>query len=84
MYVWRLTRSGQTSLDGEGARRAGGRWNAPGVPVVYTVAHLSLAVVELLVYVRPERVPDDLVALEIEVPDNLAITNSSGPPPARP
>lgn len=75
MYVWWLTGSGHTSLDGEGARRAGGRWNSPGVPVVYAAAHLSLAVLELLAQVRPERVPDDLVALEIEVPDNLAITS---------
>ncbi|MFZ5625144.1 MAG: hypothetical protein ACOY71_12065 [Gemmatimonadota bacterium] len=35
---------------------------------MYAAAHLSLAVLELLVHVRPERVPDGLVAVEIDVP----------------
>ncbi len=36
-------------LDGEGARGLGGRWNSPGVPMVYLSATLSLAILEVLV-----------------------------------
>jgi len=50
--AWRLTRTRHlaTAWDGEGAKRAGGRWNSVGVRVVYTSATLSLALVETLVH----------------------------------
>jgi RES domain-containing protein len=67
--LWRLAREAHRELDGEGARLYGGRWNSSGRPVVYTSATLSLAALELLVHVDPEDLPDDLVALGVEVPD---------------
>ena len=61
-------------MDGEGARRYGGRWNHVGVPAVYTAAHLSLAVLEVLVHVPAEEdLPSDLVAISAEVPDALDV-----------
>ena len=66
--LWRLAREAYRELDGEGARLYGGRWNSTGRAVVYTSATLSLAALELLVHVDPEELPDDLVALGIEVP----------------
>jgi RES domain-containing protein len=72
MHVWRLARAAHSALDGEGARRAGGRWNSPGVPVVYTSSTLSLAVLELLVHTDPDLAPDDLQVSEIDVPASLA------------
>lgn len=50
--AWRLTKTRHlaTAWDGEGAKRAGGRWNSMGVRVVYTSATLSLALVETLVH----------------------------------
>lgn len=72
MRVWRLARRVHSALNGEGARRAGGRWNSPGTPVVYTSSALSLAVLELLVHTDPDLVPNDLHAFEIDVPDSLA------------
>lgn len=71
MRVWRLARRVHSALDGEGARRAGGRWNSPGIPVVYTSSALSLAVLELLVHTDPDLVPNDLHGFEINVPDSL-------------
>ena len=40
--------------------------------MVYTASHLSLAVLEKLVHVDPDLVPDRLVAFEIELPDQDA------------
>jgi RES domain-containing protein len=39
-----------TAFTDEGARIAGGRWNSPGVAVVYTSSSLSLATLEVLVH----------------------------------
>ena len=72
MVVWRLARAVYPALDGEGARRRGGRWNEPGTPVVYTSEHLSLAVLESLVHADPDLLPDDLPAFQIEIPDKIA------------
>ena len=73
MRLWRLGPARHPPLDGEGARRASGRWNPRGVPMVYTSAHLSLAVLEKLVHVDFDTFPADVVSYEIEVPDDLAV-----------
>jgi RES domain-containing protein len=41
--------------------------------VVYTSDHLSLCVLEQLVHIDLEEVPDDLTAFQVEVPDELLI-----------
>lgn len=61
------------ALDGEGARRVGGRWNPPGVAMVYCASSLSLAVLELLVQVDVGEFPEDLVALRVEIPEDLPV-----------
>ena len=71
MLVWRIARAPYTSLDGEGARRRGARWNSPGRALVYTSRHASLAALELLVHVGPADIPDDLRLFGIEIPDDL-------------
>ena len=70
MIVWRIARQKYQSLDGEGARLNGGRWNNEGLPVIYASATLSLAALEYLVHVEPLLAPSDLVAIEIEIPDD--------------
>lgn len=70
MIVWRLTRAAHRALDGEGARLNGGRWNSEGGAVVYTSTTLSLAALECLVHVEPLLAPDDLLAMEIDLPDD--------------
>jgi len=73
MRVWRLCREPCVSLDGKGAELKGGRWNSPGLPVVYTSAHLSLAVLEVLVHLEVdfEDLPEDYVSVEIDVPGKI-------------
>ena len=53
---WRLTKTKHlsTAWDGEGAKKAGGRWNSAGVAVIYTSGSLSLALVEVLVHLTSE------------------------------
>lgn len=59
-------------LDGEGARRWGGRWNHPGVAVIYASGTLSLAMLELLVHVPDAATaPDDLVAVPLDCPARM-------------
>lgn len=73
MIVHRLCRARFRALDGDGARQYGGRWNSPGRPVLYTASTLSLAALEYLVHLNVADAPNDLVALEIELPGALAI-----------
>ena len=70
MLVWRICREEHQVLDGEGSRLHGGRWSSERVSIVYTSSTLALAALEYLVHVDIEDVPDDLVAMAIEVPDD--------------
>src|SRR5437773_11718210 len=76
MVVWRVTRRAHAEqpLTGEGARRFGGRWNHVGTSLVYTSGTLSLAVLEYLVNLPIRDLPDDLVSIQVQVPDDLART----------
>ena len=80
--VWRITRSIHTvnPLSGEGAARSGSRWNSRGVRVAYTSTSRPLAVLEMLVHVTRESVPDDIVLIPIDVPAAL-IAEMASPPP---
>ena len=42
-----------------GAMEAGGRWNPPGTPMLYTAQQLSLACVEILVHLDKSELPQD-------------------------
>lgn len=77
MRVWRICREGHRALDGEGARLYGGRWNGEGVAVIYASATLSLAALEYLVHIDIADVPDDLIALGIDVPEDAPATRVS-------
>jgi RES domain-containing protein len=73
--VWRLTKTKHlaTAWDGEGARRAGGRWNSMGVPVVYASATLSLALVETLVHL-PSIILPAYSAVPVEIDESFIET----------
>jgi len=76
MVVWRICaeRLAARAFEGEGARTYGGRWNHPGVAVVYASATLALAILELLVHVDAATIPEDLVTFAIDVPERLTMT----------
>jgi RES domain-containing protein len=69
--AWRLASSRHQPLAGEGARLVGGRWNSPGLPLLYTSDSLALCLAECLVHI-PSRLPADFHAFRIEIPENSA------------
>lgn len=74
MRAYRLVKANLAArtLDGEGARRYGGRWNSPGRSLVYAASSLSLAALELLVHLRePALLRRAYVFLVLECPDEL-------------
>ena len=57
LIVWRIVtvRFARSAFTGEGARLYGGRWSRKGIPLVYTSASQSLAILEMLVQDEPLR-----------------------------
>ena len=73
--MWRLARRPFIAIDGEGARLCGGRWNRPGLAVIYCAANLSLAVLEVLVHLDVElrEFPSDYVKIPMEIPRSVKL-----------
>ena len=67
--VWRLASGRHPPLNGEGARRVGGRWNSVGQAAVYTSESLALCLAESLVHL-PEDLPRGYQSFKIFVPDD--------------
>lgn len=71
MRFWRLSSALHASrIDGGYGLQHPGRWNSLGRRVTYGATVPSLTVLEKLVHLgRPRRLPDDLVMVEMEAPD---------------
>lgn len=70
-YRLSLRRFQERAFTGEGARRAGGRWNPGGFPVVYLSSTLSLAVLEFLVHFATFADAPELLAFRVEFDSRL-------------
>jgi len=70
MLVYRLYKSAYITepLSAEGARRAGGRWNPKGYPILYTSATPELALLEIVVHLNPSFIPS-FHLLVLDIPD---------------
>jgi RES domain-containing protein len=64
--AWRIVkrRLAKDAFSGEGARLYGGRWNSPGVSVVYAAQSQSLAALELLVHLETSDLLYEYVVME--------------------
>ena len=78
MKLFRLGPAAFPVWDGAGAAAFGGRWNPPGVPVIYAAGTLSLAMLERLVQ-RSNLGRTAMV--EAEVPGDLAVEDWMDSPP---
>ena len=70
MRLYRLCRSSWPAYDGEGAKRAGGRWNSKGNRAVYMSENRSLAVLEILAHLS-DVLPDKYVLGSADIPDDI-------------
>ncbi|MGF1549292.1 MAG: RES family NAD+ phosphorylase [Sphingomonadaceae bacterium] len=76
MILWRISEHG--SLDGGGGLIVAGRWHSKGRRIVYTADSSALAMLEVLVHLERDTVPESFRLLKIEVPDELAATRWTG------
>ncbi|PAX06709.1 RES family NAD+ phosphorylase [Sphingomonas lenta] len=73
MRLWRI--SDWLTLDGVGGLTVGGRWHHAGRPIVYAADSSALALLEVLVHQHRAVRPAPYQLLEVEAPDDLAITD---------
>jgi RES domain-containing protein len=62
-----------TAFSGDGAREYGGRWNLPGVPMVYAAQTRALAALESLAHYAGAERRISFAIFELEVPDGLVM-----------
>lgn len=75
MLLYRIAKTKYIrDLSGEGARRAGGRWNSKGIPVLYTADSTALATLETLVHSPLQIAPKHRSIAILELPEALSIT----------
>ena len=81
MQLWRISR--YADLSGEGGRIAGGRWHSRGRPILYAAEHPAGALVEILVHLDRDLLPDHCQLITLAAVPTLAVpevAESSLPP----
>jgi RES domain-containing protein len=73
LSAWRIVKKKRaaTAFHGVGSQRAGGRWNTPGVAVVYAAETASLAMLELLVHIKRAELSHAYVIFQIRFPADV-------------
>ena len=71
--AWRIskTRYATSTLDGEGARHNGGRWNSVGTRVAYASESVALATLEVLVGLQDTAILSSYSLTRAEFPEDL-------------
>lgn len=71
MEVFWLARSTRRhDLSGYGAYLYGGRWNLPGLALLYTAEQRAMALLEALVHLPVEDLPNDMYLMTLDVSDD--------------
>jgi len=75
MVVYRMVKSEERTKDlsGKGAFIEGGRWNNPGIFLLYTSMNSSLAILESLVHFDESELPPRMFIMHIEVDESAII-----------
>lgn len=74
MLVYRLAKAKYAhDFSGLGASFSNNRWNSKGTCLLYTASAQSLALLEVLVHVSLELMPQSLMMLTLEVPQRFGI-----------
>ena len=73
--VWRIVKNryAGSAFDGEGARKYGGRWNSPGVPLAYASGTRALCLLEVLVGLGSVRPLPSYVLIPATFDDSLVL-----------
>ena len=61
------------AFSGDGARAYGGRWNRPGIPIVYAAQTRALAALEALAHFAGAERRIEWVTFAIDIPEALAL-----------
>lgn len=71
--AWRIAKSkhARAAFTGEGARLFGGRWNSPGIAVIYTAQSQSLAALEMLVHLESSDLLPNYILFEVGIDESL-------------
>ena len=70
MRVFRIVKEKYATLDGVGGLHSSGRWHNKGTRVIYTSESSALAAWEYIVHIGTlSLLPNDLVLLEIDIPE---------------
>lgn len=75
MVVYRIVKSEARTRDlsGKGAFIEGGRWNNPGIFLLYTSMNSSLAILESLVHFDESELPPRMFIMHIEIDETAFI-----------
>ena len=70
MKVFRISSPARIrDMSGTGAKLYGGRWNSPGLPILYCASSLSLAMLEVLVHSKRQQLKSAFAFAEITIPE---------------
>lgn len=83
--AWRIVKAKHQSsaFDGEGARRAGGRWNSPGLAMIYAAQSAALAALEMLVHLNTGTLLSSYILIPCSFPERVVLRLDRTRLPAR-
>jgi RES domain-containing protein len=93
LSAWRIVKAKHAAqaFSGEGAKRHGGRWNSPGVAVIYASGSAPLAMLEMLIHLQSQELLKRYVLFDVTFDESLVTkvdrrtlpkTWCKSPPPA--
>lgn len=82
MRIYRIADGRYPLLDGMGPFLVGGRWNSPGVRVVYGSLSYACAMLEILVHLNSDRLPTTFMDVMLDLPEGLPVESPAALPDA--